>query len=132
MPRPSKASSPPRRGPPSSCGECGPPEGSVRYGPLRGGLHDGAQCENPYPYDASGLSRVLEAEVEEEGRPGGHRFRCGGGGVGRGDRRGRGTWGDRVGGRGQERRQGRSEEHTSELQSRGHLVCRLLLEKKKE
>src|SRR5690625_5925047 len=25
----------------------------------------------------------------------------------------------------------RSEEHTSELQSRGHLVCRLLLEKKK-
>src|SRR5690625_2220044 len=30
----------------------------------------------------------------------------------------------RVGGR------WRSEEHTSELQSRGHLVCRLLLEKK--
>src|SRR5439155_4782764 len=28
-------------------------------------------------------------------------------------------------------RQFRSEEHTSELQSRGHLVCRLLLEKKK-
>src|SRR5690625_5893172 len=28
-------------------------------------------------------------------------------------------------------RQHRSEEHTSELQSRGHLVCRLLLEKKK-
>src|SRR5690625_5482649 len=28
--------------------------------------------------------------------------------------------------------QGRSEEHTSELQSRGHLVCRLLLEKKKK
>src|SRR5690625_6309135 len=27
---------------------------------------------------------------------------------------------------------GRSEEHTSELQSRGHLVCRLLLEKKKD
>src|SRR6266508_1012869 len=27
-------------------------------------------------------------------------------------------------------RVGRSEEHTSELQSRGHLVCRLLLEKK--
>src|SRR5215510_15154333 len=34
-----------------------------------------------------------------------------------------------------ERSQGslrRSEEHTSELQSRGHLVCRLLLEKKKK
>src|SRR5690625_5839150 len=29
------------------------------------------------------------------------------------------------------RRSPRSEEHTSELQSRGHLVCRLLLEKKK-
>src|SRR5690625_6728632 len=29
-------------------------------------------------------------------------------------------------------RKARSEEHTSELQSRGHLVCRLLLEKKKE
>src|SRR5207253_9532170 len=28
-------------------------------------------------------------------------------------------------------RHSRSEEHTSELQSRGHLVCRLLLEKKK-
>src|SRR5439155_24544902 len=28
--------------------------------------------------------------------------------------------------------QSRSEEHTSELQSRGHLVCRLLLEKKKK
>src|SRR5207253_11426800 len=26
----------------------------------------------------------------------------------------------------------RSDEHTSELQSRGHLVCRLLLEKKKK
>src|SRR3712207_7076960 len=30
------------------------------------------------------------------------------------------------------RRQGRSEEHTSELQSRQYLVCRLLLEKKKK
>src|SRR5690625_1889089 len=30
-----------------------------------------------------------------------------------------------------ERRSLRSEEHTSELQSRGHLVCRLLLETKK-
>src|SRR6266508_1957752 len=29
-------------------------------------------------------------------------------------------------------RRGRSEEHTSELQSRGHIVCRLLLEKKKK
>src|SRR5207253_10200784 len=30
-----------------------------------------------------------------------------------------------------DRNRSRSEEHTSELQSRGHLVCRLLLEKKK-
>src|SRR5438445_4389438 len=30
-----------------------------------------------------------------------------------------------------ERQRGRSEEHTSELQSRQYLVCRLLLEKKK-
>src|SRR5439155_5704884 len=39
----------------------------------------------------------------------------------------------RRGGRQQSRWhvQDRSEEHTSELQSRGHLVCRLLLEKKK-
>src|SRR3712207_8537669 len=33
--------------------------------------------------------------------------------------------------RGLERRHERSEEHTSELQSRQYLVCRLLLEKKK-
>src|SRR2546429_696886 len=38
---------------------------------------------------------------------------------------------DHVGGRRGRRRQ-RSEEHTSELQSRLHLVCRLLLEKKKK
>src|SRR5271166_7031211 len=33
-------------------------------------------------------------------------------------------------GRGTQPAAGRSEEHTSELQSRGHRVCRLLLEKK--
>src|SRR5438045_8385795 len=36
-----------------------------------------------------------------------------------------------VGARDRDRRGGRSEEHTSELQSLRHLVCRLLLEKKK-
>src|SRR5690625_6710780 len=47
------------------------------------------------------------------------------------------TAGTRCGGRARWRRsirderRLRSEEHTSELQSRGHLVCRLLLEKKK-
>src|SRR3712207_9224991 len=35
-------------------------------------------------------------------------------------------------GRGARRMAGRSEEHTSELQSRQYLVCRLLLEKKKK
>src|SRR3712207_8537414 len=38
-------------------------------------------------------------------------------------------WGLRC--EGQARRENRSEEHTSELQSRQYLVCRLLLEKKK-
>src|SRR3712207_8749543 len=40
---------------------------------------------------------------------------------------------DRIpeGATGTERLNGRSEEHTSELQSRQYLVCRLLLEKKK-
>src|SRR5690625_5844430 len=36
------------------------------------------------------------------------------------------------GGYGEHSGRRRSEEHTSELQSRGHLVCRLLLEKKKK
>src|SRR5690625_6821310 len=36
-----------------------------------------------------------------------------------------------VEGKGDDARWQRSEEHTSELQSRGHLVCRLLLEKNK-
>src|SRR5689334_25443475 len=39
--------------------------------------------------------------------------------------------GDRRGERRLRRRRPRSEEHTSELQSQFHLVCRLLLEKKK-
>src|SRR2546422_7657536 len=56
--------------------------------------------------------------------------------VGRSDRRTVGQW-NQVGFRvhGHDRRPWwpvRSEEHTSELQSRLHLVCRLLLEKKKK
>src|SRR3989442_3332124 len=39
--------------------------------------------------------------------------------------------GRQRGGHSAGRRRPRSEEHTSELQSRPHLVCRLLLEKKK-
>src|SRR3712207_8934706 len=51
---------------------------------------------------------------------------------GRGRGRGRGLWA-REGGRAAAAPDvaGRSEEHTSELQSRQYLVCRLLLEKKK-
>src|SRR5262245_43902729 len=40
--------------------------------------------------------------------------------------------GDRRAGFERRRTSGRSEEHTSELQSLRHLVCRLLLEKKKQ
>src|SRR2546422_5196012 len=55
------------------------------------------------------------------------------GGAGHAIRRGEGP-GHRSCGRGGGRRAAgvRSEEHTSELQSRLHLVCRLLLEKKKK
>src|SRR2546422_3391442 len=42
-----------------------------------------------------------------------------------------GRWWDRSTAAADRRRRARSEEHTSELQSRLHLVCRLLLEKKK-
>src|SRR3989442_9442313 len=45
---------------------------------------------------------------------------------------GRGLVHDDVGRRRRSRDGERSEEHTSELQSRPHLVCRLLLEKKKK
>src|SRR5205823_11556131 len=38
----------------------------------------------------------------------------------------------RAGALGERRQSGRSEEHTSELQSLAYLVCRLLLEKKKK
>src|SRR3712207_7891563 len=44
----------------------------------------------------------------------------------------RGTCGDRERHAGADPAAGRSEEHTSELQSRQYLVCRLLLEKKKK
>src|SRR3712207_7630292 len=40
--------------------------------------------------------------------------------------------GGRLGGSGRRVLRARSEEHTSELQSRQYLVCRLLLEKKKK
>src|SRR5207244_12436409 len=61
----------------------------------------------------------------------------GGGGEGRGGHAGGAGRIRRLGARAQPRSRaarragGRSEEHTSELQSPDHLVCRLLLEKKK-
>src|SRR5439155_13160188 len=60
-------------------------------------------------HDALPISRAARSRRAARGR-----------GPGRSGGRARGT-----------PRAGRSEEHTSELQSRGHLVCRLLLEKKK-
>src|SRR5438034_7456730 len=50
----------------------------------------------------------------------------------RGRRPDRGSVPDHRGGSGTDPRSGRSEEHTSELQSHSDLVCRLLLEKKKK
>src|SRR2546429_6965819 len=64
-----------------------------------------------FPY-----TTLFRSRPAPDGRAGAPGHQCGGA---------RGRIGDR--------RQGaRSEEHTSELQSRLHLVCRLLLEKKKK
>src|SRR5439155_22725492 len=80
-----------------------------------------------FPYTTLFRSRA-DARVQRGGGPGGK-------GRDRPRARGRGAAqvGDRVADGQVPRsvRAGRSEEHTSELQSRGHLVCRLLLEKKK-
>src|SRR3712207_8231187 len=62
----------------------------------------------PAGVGAGGLERGVRLPI----RPPGPEVRPDSGGVGRGG--------------------GRSEEHTSELQSRQYLVCRLLLEKKKK
>src|SRR3712207_8539585 len=48
------------------------------------------------------------------------------------EQRSRGHGASAVDRPGESRQTGRSEEHTSELQSRQYLVCRLLLEKKKK
>src|SRR5690625_7053855 len=85
------------------------------------------------PYTTLFRSRAMLRRIEPQGVPSRSRVRrasrvsdgvvAGVGSVGSdiGLRIGRGGGGE-----------GRSEEHTSELQSRGHLVCRLLLEKKKK
>src|SRR5206468_4438718 len=89
-----------------------------------------------FPYTTLFRSQcVLEAPAgDDQGLPGGAGGRAqllgvgaeerqgGGGGVKPGGQARVGVGGEAV---------GRSEEHTSELQSRSDLVCRLLLEKKK-
>src|SRR3712207_8232117 len=78
-----------------------------------------------FPYTTlfrSGQPRTRRARVARPGAADREAAQAGPGGLGRVD-------GDR-GCRGHEA--ARSEEHTSELQSRQYLVCRLLLEKKKQ
>src|SRR2546422_1921536 len=84
-----------------------------------------------FPYttlfrSAAGRARASEAQQETTKRGRKHwRFRCAEG-VGRRSRRASSSIRNICDA------EGRSEEHTSELQSRLHLVCRLLLEKKKK
>src|SRR5206468_13080508 len=85
-------------------------------------------------HDALPISGALDREeLGQVGHVGGlgqaaEDIRCGAGG-----RCGGGLIGGRsIVGCGGGERGGRSEEHTSELQSRSDLVCRLLLEKKKK
>src|SRR5439155_20715453 len=78
-----------------------------------------------FPYTTLFRSHTEEGLGEE------HRLRCehrDGDRGGRHDRRPKPWW--RVVAQQPRAARMRSEEHTSELQSRGHLVCRLLLEKK--
>src|SRR2546422_10970150 len=79
-----------------------------------------------FPYTTLFRSRHLRP-----GRPGGVPPAAGDGDRGAGARPRRPARGAGGGAVPAERRRVRSEEHTSELQSRLHLVCRLLLEKKK-
>src|SRR3712207_8351426 len=90
-----------------------------------------------FPYTTLFRSLRMAGEL----RPGVRRRRRRRGGPGRlGDVPRRGRRSDRRRGRGRRGRERvtartaalRSEEHTSELQSRQYLVCRLLLEKKKQ
>src|SRR3712207_7738044 len=77
-----------------------------------------------FPYTTLFRS-IGDAHEEVDRDRGGGPFRAADGG-GR-----RAAHGEGVGHHGAARRPLRSEEHTSELQSRQYLVCRLLLEKKK-
>src|SRR3712207_8099884 len=78
-----------------------------------------------FPYTTLFRSRREQDRVYREDGPGGWRLKERGPAL---LRRVRGR--DHLGPEGRRRGQDRSEEHTSELQSRQYLVCRLLLAKK--
>src|SRR3712207_7532506 len=78
------------------------------------GRHGGVVPDTAQGVGGDGVGGAV---VEDQGRAAGGRLGEGGGRSGYGLHGGVGAW--------------RSEEHTSELQSRQYLVCRLLLEKKK-
>src|SRR5437870_10221553 len=83
-----------------------------------------------FPYTTLFRSRGSRGPLRRRGVRGGA---AGDGDARRGDlRRAAATAHQAARLRGSRRGEDRSEEHTSELQSRGHLVCRLLLEKKKK
>src|SRR5258708_18330269 len=90
-----------------------------------------------FPYTtlfrSSAAETVSTAPRKDPHHPGRDRWRFRGqGGISVDDRRARCAVGLEIGPTAQRARRSRSEEHTSELQSPDHLVCRLLLEKKKE
>src|SRR2546421_6845874 len=80
-----------------------PPTPSGSFSPWRG----------PAPYPSSEIAKLWTRSLDMESFSGFHMRRMGRPEIDR-------------------RRMSRSEEHTSELQSRSDLVCRLLLEKKKQ
>src|SRR3712207_8261886 len=82
-----------------------------------------------FPYTTLFRSARSRTAARQHGRPRGHPADAAAAGHAR--LRGRPARRQRLQGRSL-RRGGRSEEHTSELQSRQYLVCRLLLEKKKK
>src|SRR3712207_6943393 len=87
-----------------------------------------------FPYTTLFRSEHTRCRAAEKGRRGGMQLQVGCADCIHPPRRQGEHDGPRVGKRAcdADYRAGRSEEHTSELQSRQYLVCRLLLEKKKK
>src|ERR1039458_10513037 len=105
-----------------SAGSRAAPVGGLGMAQLRAARRFGLESRGAGGHPA-GARRAAPHVLRIQSGPGdpggyfGQRFTAGSGcGLGGGDRGG----------------EGRSEEHTSELQSLRHLVCRLLLEKKKK